>query len=315
MVILIHTFGSYVVNDSALGSTEWTIANLIDSFCRPSVPLFFMISGALLLKKEYSIQFFFKNRFVRILIPFIFWSIIYSLFNRHFLNDEGFVIGKFIKDIFYGSSIHLWFVYSLCGLYLLVPLLATRLSAFSNVHWRYFLGLWALTLFMSISNFSIYLPKIELTYFSGYLGYFLLGYYLTFKKFTLKLSTLLFVGGVVITFIGTQVISYRSGAFEHGFYNYLTLNVAFSAIGLFNILSDTKINNSTIKKIIVHESKNSYGIYLIHMLILTLLMDFIFESYFQNHLFRLIVIAVMCYMISSIIVNILKRIPVIKSLV
>ena len=315
MVILIHTFGSYVVNDSALGSVEWTIANLIDSFCRPSVPLFFMISGALLLRKDYTIQFFFKNRFVRILIPFIFWSIIYSLVNRHVLNDEGFVIGKFIKDIFYGSSIHLWFVYTLFGLYLLVPLIATRFSTFSNVYWRYFFGLWALTLFISFSNFSIYLPKIELTYFSGYLGYFLLGYYLTLKKNTLKFSILLFVGGVIITFIGTQILSYRSGAFEHGFYNYLTINVAISAIGLFGILSDIKIHNSTIKKIIIQESKNSYGIYLIHMLILTLLMDASFASYFQNHIFRLTAIAVICYMMSSIIVNILKRIPGIKSLV
>ena len=59
MVILIHTFGSLVVDHSNVGSMEWTIANLIDSLCRPSVPLFFMISGALLLRKEYSVQFFF----------------------------------------------------------------------------------------------------------------------------------------------------------------------------------------------------------------------------------------------------------------
>jgi surface polysaccharide O-acyltransferase-like enzyme len=40
-----------------------------------------MVSGALLLNKKYEFNYFFKKRFNRVVIPLIFWSIIYVLFS------------------------------------------------------------------------------------------------------------------------------------------------------------------------------------------------------------------------------------------
>ena len=73
-VIVIHV-SSPVVN-RAYGSnmTYWWIGHVFDSAVRFAVPLFLMISGAMLLTKEYNLREFYKKRVVRVLLPFPFYN-------------------------------------------------------------------------------------------------------------------------------------------------------------------------------------------------------------------------------------------------
>ena len=78
------------------------------------IGLFFMVSGALLLKrnidKPFETRFFLRKRFTKILIPLLFWSIVgWSLEQYGIANTE--------------LSI-LWFMYCLAGMYLLTPILS-----------------------------------------------------------------------------------------------------------------------------------------------------------------------------------------------
>ena len=50
------------------------------SFMRPAIPLFVMVTGALLLPVEQNISAFYKKRLTRLLVPFIIWSLLYNLF-------------------------------------------------------------------------------------------------------------------------------------------------------------------------------------------------------------------------------------------
>ena len=106
-VIVIHVSGPLVVKYGQISNFDWNIANFYDSISRYSVPMFFMISGALLLNKDYQLKDFLKKRLGKIALPFLFWSIFYSLFNRYALDDELFNIGKIVKDVFYGSEYHM----------------------------------------------------------------------------------------------------------------------------------------------------------------------------------------------------------------
>lgn len=50
------------------------------SFMRPAIPLFVMVTGALLLPVKENISAFYKKRLTRLIVPFIIWSVLYNLF-------------------------------------------------------------------------------------------------------------------------------------------------------------------------------------------------------------------------------------------
>src|ERR1700743_565095 len=111
-------------------TTGWWIANVYDSLFRFCVPIFVMITGALLLPQDIGLKAFLKKRLNRILLPFIFWSLIYMAFNMALkIRDEGYsnaivYFGSWVStQIIQGPSIHLWYVYMIIGLYLFIPIL------------------------------------------------------------------------------------------------------------------------------------------------------------------------------------------------
>jgi surface polysaccharide O-acyltransferase-like enzyme len=84
-VILLHASNDLTSQITSLPILRWWMVDIYQSVGRMGVPLFLMLSGVLLLapsKKEEEISYFFKKRFIRIGLPFIFWSSIY--FFGHF---------------------------------------------------------------------------------------------------------------------------------------------------------------------------------------------------------------------------------------
>lgn len=137
----------------------------------PGIGLFFMVSGALLLKKEMSKPFdtklFLQKRFSKILIPLVFWSLVgWGLEQLGIRNTE---LGV------------LWFMYCLAGIYLLTPILSRWLCGASVKEVEFYLLLWLLT--MCVPLVEIWMPINEgdtslLYYFHGYVGYYVSGFYL-----------------------------------------------------------------------------------------------------------------------------------------
>lgn len=77
-VIVVHV-GAKVVGENTIGSEYWWYGNIFESLARWCVPVFVMISGALLLdpNKKEDLLTFYRKRLHRIFIPFLFWSVIY----------------------------------------------------------------------------------------------------------------------------------------------------------------------------------------------------------------------------------------------
>ena len=145
-VILVHL--SYVIFfKEDLLSSNWIAANFYDSFSRMGVPLFFMVSGYLLLGKIEPISDFFRKRFLKVGVPTLFWSVFYL-----FWSVEAYSSGKMsplvitlsmLKTMYLGDvEIHLWFLYILVGIYLVVPILRVFISAASRRDLTYFVVLW-----------------------------------------------------------------------------------------------------------------------------------------------------------------------------
>ncbi|MBE6501049.1 MAG: acyltransferase [Methanobrevibacter thaueri] len=241
------------------------------------VPLFFMISGALLLDRDYEFKSFFKRRFSRIFVPFVFWMAVVILF-KVFLMDHAYGFDDIMNIIF--KEGYVWFIWTLAGLYLFIPVLSPFIKKFKFKGAEYFLIIWIITFFSNVFHFIP--PKINLTYFSGFLGYFVLGWYLSNKEFKwsdkamIAISSIMFL---VFTGIHLYVILYSIdlGNFyltpipvfqASGLYLFLRYSAKIAESGEGSLISKIYfgIKYSKLGKLILSLSLCSYGIYLTHYL-------------------------------------------------
>lgn len=306
-VIVIHVSGPLIIKFGKVSMFDWHVANFYDSISRYSVPVFFMISGALLLGKDYQLAEFLKKRFGKIIIPFLIWSLLYSLLNRYVYREESFNIIKVIKDIFYGSKYHLWFVYTLLGVYLTVPVLRRWIKNAPEKEILYVLIIWLITLTLTIPNLNIYFPKIDFTYFSGFIGYFILGYYLSLFKFKKMLSLILIFLGSLITILGTYYFTVKYDKFYYYFYEYLCLNTLMVSSGVFMLFNRLHCNQPKIRSIVLHLNTTCFGIYLMHPLLLQLFGLIGFEVSIFNPIISILLVGLVCFISCSAIVYGLKK--------
>ena len=230
MVMVVHsTEPFYIGGDGAqiLSRPDMFWAALIDSLVRSCVPLFVIASSYLQFPIHYTTGEFFKRRLVRILVPFAVWTLVYALVWGEPVSN--------LKDLllnFNYTAGHLWFVYMLLGLYLIMPLLSPWAEKVGQKELLLYIGICFLTSFAPfIREFAsgghpsvIYgtggLPRQAdfplwgeaswnpygiIYYVSGFLGYMLLGLYL--RKFAGRWSAAKTFSLAIPTFLAGFVIS------------------------------------------------------------------------------------------------------------
>ena len=72
MVLFIHIVASELYNYGKISGNRWMMANIIDSFSRMCVPIFVMVSGFFLLRKDEDVKIFFKKRFAKFFLSFLY---------------------------------------------------------------------------------------------------------------------------------------------------------------------------------------------------------------------------------------------------
>ena len=174
-VILCHV-------DGIIGYSFWNLKvalpGLLTTIALTGVPIFFMLSGALLLNRKYSLKEFYKKRFSRIFYPFLFWMIISIIIGILYLNWTKIDA----LNVFFGITSHTWYIWVLIGIYLIIPIINSFFKEYGLKGLEFFLIIWIITILFN-SYCPHYLKTLELSYFSGYIGYVILGYYLDNKKF------------------------------------------------------------------------------------------------------------------------------------
>ncbi|MDR2010675.1 MAG: acyltransferase family protein [Bacteroidales bacterium] len=322
-VILLHTAASILYQYGNISNFNWWVGNIYDGIVRFCVPVFLLISGALILPKTYSnLKEYLNKRVLRIVLPFLFWSIIYiseSLFkmfrNNEILSFEE-CVKYFLTQIRDGASHHLWYVYLIIGLYLVFPLISKWLKNSNFNEIKYFIIIWGITILAHFPIVRVFLPNIELQYFSGYIGFPILGYLFMVisckdrKKMRL-ISILLILVGTFITIFGTFILTKQKGYFVHSFYDYLSPNVTLTAVGVFLFFRYSDFNvNKIFSSVIQFFSKFSYGVYLVHVLILSYLEMGFSHLFINNHpIINIPITSLLCFAISTIIVWFINKLP------
>lgn len=289
MVIAIHVAGPVSQQNTEYNSWFWWAGNFWDGVSRPSVPLFTMLSGFLLLGKDYPTGSFLKKRFSRVLIPGLFWMIVYCYYDYSGTGSPA-TIAEAARGILQRSvHYHLWYIYLIVGLYLMYPLLRPwARNARDEDYWYvfalFFCGTWLYKFLYQFLGLSI---GIYWEFFTNQGGYFILGYYLGSKPlpgetpvnanlrpwplslrqmWALALS--LIVLSSTVTLVGTYWASLAYGGKFHAyFYDYLTPNVGLSAMGWF-LLARLAFNKGPMLPVEQELAAASFGMFLLHPMII-----------------------------------------------
>ena len=274
------------------------------SVLRPCVPLFVMITGALLLPVRGDTSTFYKKRIPRVFYPFLIWSVLYNLFpwitgllglNPQIILDffpyageevmqQSFSVSlEYILMIPFNFSIlavHMWYIYLLIGLYLYLPVFSAWVEKASERAKLMFLLAWGVTLLLPyyyqfVSNYlwgTCSWNSFGMLYaFAGFNGYLLLGHYLKNLEWSLKktlgIGIPMFAVGYAVTFLGFRHITALPEYTDEMlelFFTYCSLNVVMMTIPVFMLAKKVKVNSERMKKALANLTVCGFGIYMIH---------------------------------------------------
>lgn len=260
-------------------STTWDTLNIITSLATCAVPLFFMISGAMLLsdRKTDNIGYMLKKRLPKLIFPLLFWSLaciardFYYIKKNLHVFDPGQLWDTIISILASPAAVHLWFMYALIPLYIAAPFI--RRIADSDKLIKYLLTIWVLACLFKTAYiaapeqlkplFNISVLN-KLNYIDGFLGYFVLGYYLHEHNFKVKnrITLPLILLMIAIIACGTAYATYKSGEYSEIFKSYTSIWViALSTLIYIAAIQAEHLPNK-LQTIINKLSPLSLGIYM-----------------------------------------------------
>ena len=307
MIVLMH---SPIPNENANGFFLSSLSYL----SAPGIGLFFMISGALLLPIQSGTKYFFKKRFIKIVIPALFWSLFYLGIETIFTGNP--IEIRTILSIPFSTQGNpvLWFIYTLVGLYLLSPILSKWLLVTSIREIKFYLGLWGITLCFPILNYFVSINTSNtgiLYYFSGYVGYFILGYYL--RTYPDRISWMILVPALLAS-LACPIIC-KLCQIKVNFYDlfwYLSIFVVIQCVFWWKLLySEKQINiDSKILRYITELSKMTFGIYLVHIFIMrNILWHWDVLLSINNYYLQTAIIMILSFFLSTVCTYLISLLP------
>ena len=304
MVIIIHIANVYCRSFGMISTKSYLISLIFNTICRVSVPIFFMISGTLLLDRSFNKEKYFK-RVIKYAILIVVWDIIYLVWEYLFL---GVTYDKLYMLIIDPYRAHLWFLYTILVLYAVQPLLKLIMDKSNNVVKIILLTLWIILSLASMIN--PYVAKF-FTIFS-YIGYFIIGKYLYdfIKKIDLRKYNVSFILIMIICFSISIWMNYslsiRLNQFYNLFFAYRTPFIMISSFALYTLII-SNYRKDSLNKFVTGLSDLSLGVYLIHGIFLDVTVKvFIYSSI--NSLIGIPIFTIIIFVLSIISTFIIKKI-------
>lgn len=322
MVIVIHV-AAYLWYDVSYNSFSFKVYNFYDSIVRSAVPIFIMISGVFFLssKKQENIEKIFRKNIFKLVVIYLIWSLIYSLYNI-VIRNYSFSLKDIVVSLISGPF-HFWYIPTIIGLYLISPVLSKITIHADKKTFKYFFLIFMLgCIVKTISNCS-FLPyisyinmiisKLPIDIVCQFYSYFILGYFLYNYEISKKYEKRLYILGIVSIIscaILTYVISWYDNVNNPCFYNEFSVFTFFETIALFLFFKNKsfiseKVYSSKISSI----ASYTLGIYITHILVMYSLFDFNFIKITDfNPILSVPIISILVFIICLFIVYIFKKI-------
>lgn len=331
-VIVIHT-ASQSMSELYIYSFNWVCAVFWGCLCRPAVPVFFMVTGALLLdpKKKMTVWRIYEHYFLRILLCLLVWAFAYQLYfiagywilYRQF--DPSWFVDAVKSVLTFDHHLHLYYLQILLVFYIFLPLLRVFAEHADRITQRYVLIAWFVLgiVFPFLYKFQPFsgidgIPAeypMSMTYAS--FGYALMGWYMRtseIKRSDLGRWLAVFIAGFAAVFGVTVAVSMVQGRLYQDFLDGFTPGVALMAIGAYGTVSAlfSGRDSRTMPKVL-WLSKASFCVYLVHHFFVMLLRTYLYRAYTW---FCLLVIPAQAAAVlgaSLLVYVILKKIPWVKN--
>lgn len=330
-VLLVHSseyaysMGSEKILKLGLFSSAVRLAAIVAG--RLGVPIFLMLSGYLLLDRDYSdtdkIKAFYKRNLLPLVLTTEIWVVIYEIYHLT-IDNQKFVLLDFIKDLLFvkdNAFGHFWYMPMIIGLYLVVPFVA---NAIKNIDLKILavplvvlclavFGIRTIGVFDKTFGWELDLVKKLFTDFSGgaYGAYVLLGYFV--KKGAFKrvkawmLWASMLISGVLTGY--TLLYSLRHGYDYHLWYDYA--GVLICSVCLFELFSRIDSENRIIRffsGFVTSVSVLSLGMYFIHKPVLSIIRYKIIDLGFYRPV-NLVLFFIIIFAVSYILALIISKIP------
>lgn len=314
LVILIHAASQ----DFYGTSSHWWLSAVGDAFSRCCVPMFLMLSGALLIKKDLDISIFIKKRVIKIIPPLFFWGVAYLLFIRFYWGWTQEVKPENILDVFLKSPyVHLWYLYYIVGMYLFIPILS-KWYINSNLKEKTFFVM--IFLFcssaMQFQGIHSVVNYYGTSNFTSYIFYFVIGAYLlelyekAFTKGSAYVYLIVYTASSTMLALITWGLSKINGKVTYDHLNYNNPLVILSASMLFVFW--LKIEKKS--KILTSLSLSSLGIYCIHMMWMAPINSYI-DKLGLLYPFKLILLTSGVIFSSAVCIYIMRKMKIFKNFI
>jgi surface polysaccharide O-acyltransferase-like enzyme len=283
-IVFLHVSSPIAQQPGVFPRSWWWIANVAYSLARPSIVLFVMISGFLLLSptRDESMSLFFRKRFLRIAVPFVAWGSIYFFWKTHgVVSAQAF--GRLAREFVEGPVYyHLWFIYTIVGIYLATPVFRVYVKHAPSSNYAYLLALWftGTCIYPLVSHFWGIAIGIPIMTAGGFLGAFLLGNFVRDQRVGKRTGLWLTLGAGVCLAItagaGYVLSPGLRGGLDVAFQDFLSPTVVIAALCIFLVCKSLPFSGFRRRfpaayAVVTSISSASFSVYLMHILVLEIL--------------------------------------------
>lgn len=151
LVVFNHTPAFHFPFQTTGESMQVKLMLIISELDKVAVPLFFMISGALLLPKCETLKSLLQKRVARFVVVILLFHIVQSTYYCIGGGENGIGIRSFLSDCYWGSmdagyvlgwtgAGAVWFLYAYVGFLLTLPFLRLMVKGMEEIHFLYLFG-------------------------------------------------------------------------------------------------------------------------------------------------------------------------------
>ena len=351
-IVLLHTANvSEILNRESLTAGQSAFSLGIVYLMMWAVPAFLMVSGALLLNpvRQITLKKIFAQYIRRVGCALLACCILFRLFDL-LMNGEPFtpmVVLDALYRMFTGQSwAHLWYLYLLLGLYLLLPFYCMIADACGEQMMRYLLLIYYIFLsILPVADAFGVSSAFEIQTAAIYPFYFFAGHALYSGKLKIdrKLAWALFFGGTLM--IVLMMIARSRGseelvkAYTQLLGSYASPAVVFQSVGLFALVIGQRKDVSSAQPAAPEDEKTGeapdntgrklpsalieavelldgagFGIYLVHMVFLRLFLRYEGWNLFLTGEWSFFAFALGVFFLSAVLVTPLKKIPYVRAI-
>ncbi|TKI05533.1 acyltransferase [Martelella alba] len=330
LVLFIHSWDGVILSHHHIDNDlkQWVIYQAGHIIGRVGVPLFYFLSGSLVLTSIYDkdiIQFY-KDKIPRFLYLTFVYFLVTNIFHLYLYRNDIHVYAL-IESLLYGNTLaayQLWFMFSIIGLYLIAPFMSRMVKQLKDKELIILISLSLMlvnmpNLFYVLFGKNIFLSNIGWDFIGGDITYFLLGYLVYARGFlqsTSKAMLILFASSFFFSLLLIQYYLKVTGKMQgEGFTWYNSILIIMISFFIFTLLRQVKSPSDTslMRKSMEYCSRSSFSVFLFHLIPMTLLFKVFDKINLEEHL-KVLLISTMTYLLSLAYYRIISNSKVLKKI-